>query len=263
VSTLLVTAIGGFGFGVLLGVVSRASATVERWILIPALPLPLMIAARLWLEEQGGVPWLLVVPLMLIGLPIVGLTIVGLGYVVGAALRDWRVLRREAFRPLAAYLMVALTVWGIFQVAPLLSRTSDQAMIANFRRHESEFRRLAEMAQEDRRFTRIAPTFTHPSLLETSARNPVAPLPAERWDEYRALFHVTDLRDGVTNRTTHIEFDYWAYGFLDGAAYQGYAYSVEPLSPVVESLQAAKRTYERGKPIYRPIGDGWYLYFWE
>jgi hypothetical protein len=216
-----------------------------------------------WLNDQGGMFWLVLLPFALIVVVVFGLTLLAFGYTVGTLISRRRSLVRRHARPFAVYLVSAVMVWGIFQGAPLVSRITDQSMIANFHRHRAEFEQLAEMAQEDRQFVRIAPDFTSPALWTMRSGTPVPPLPSERWDEYRALFRTTDLRDGVTNRDTRIEFDYWAYGFLDGAAYQGYAYSPEPLAPVVESIENARRTSKRGTTVYRPIGDGWYLYFSE
>lgn len=253
-----------FVVGCLLGWHRERPVAPLRLAIILAVVTLLGVVAGLWLEDQGGLVWFLLMPLELAGAVVAALVVGNLGYAAAIVLRHRRLFTWKLASPFVVYALLGVAIWAATAVAPLVARTSERAMLANFARHEAQFRRLAEMAAEDERFTRIAPEFTSPTLLPGQPAAAEIPLPAERWEEYRALFRTTDLRNGVTNRGAGIVwFDYWATGILDSGRYQGYAYSREPLTPVVDSIDVARRSGDIRQPVYQPIREGWYLYYWE
>ena len=146
--------------------------------------------------------------------------------------------------------------------APVLSRTSDDAMIANFWRREAESRRVVNLAEEDLAFTRIAPTFVHAVPVPGApASAPRPELPAERWAEYRRLIEATGAQDGIVRYDTSVWFLYWAVGLATRGRTKGYFYSTTPVEPVVASLHDIPFPVESLKPVYRRITDNWYLFY--
>jgi hypothetical protein len=250
--------------GLLLGLWRGSLRPAMGWGVAASTACLLAVIAGLWLNDQGGALWLLLIPLFLVGVVLLAVVVVGLGFALGTVIRQRRALGWPAFAPLVLYTGAAVATWGAFQVTPLVSRISDEAMIANFARHEAEFQRMVEMAEEDRRFTRIATEFTYPKTPKpTWDLGPaVALLPEARWSEYRALFLAANVPDGISHHDAQISLLYWGSGVLDSTTYLEYVYSPEPPTPLVTSIDGARRSGACGDRCYRQIADSWYLLYW-
>src|SRR4051812_8721588 len=107
----------------------------------------LVVVTGFWAYDQGGLLWFLLILLLPVGALLAGLVPVGIGFAVSSVLRQRRLLTWRHGRPFGVYVVLLMLVWAIFQIAPIVSRSSERSMIANFHRHEAEFHRLAEMAE--------------------------------------------------------------------------------------------------------------------
>lgn len=250
--------------GALWGRAWGSPGTAFRWAMICAALILAAVVSGAWLDDQGGALWLLLLPLALLGVVLIAVALCGLGYALGAAIRHRRTDRWLLARPFATYVVLVAAIWSIWWLAPLLSRTSDRAMIANFEQHQAEFRQIVALADEDRRFVRITPTFTYPDSTTPylDRRPPPDPLPRERWDTYRALFQAANVPDGIVMHETPISFHYWGSGMLDSTTYLEYVYSPEPPTPLVASIEDARRSGACSDRCYRQIADFWYLTYW-
>ena len=144
---------------------------------------------------------------------------------------------------------------------------TDAELRANFAAHRPAFRRLLAMAQEDRRFFRVAPDWV--GMPDVANEVAARAMPAARWNEYRRLFRDADLPEGISRPGGEPEavlFCSSAVGILGGSM-KGYAYSSAALEPVVPSLddpvQLHFSTHLRGQVEGRfvPLGGGWYLFY--
>jgi hypothetical protein len=252
------------GLGCWWGLAWGTARAAFRWATVCCGLLLSLVVCAGWLNDQGGLLWLLLVPLVLAGLVLGGVTLCGLGFAIGTALHHRHTDRRLLARPIAPYAVLAFAIWGIWWLHPFLSRISDRSMIANFERHRSEFQQIVALADEDRRFQRIASTFTYPDSTTPflDRRPPPAPLLPERWDAYRALFQAANVPNGIAMHGASISFGYWGSGILDSTEYLEYLYSPEPVAPLVESIDEARRSGACGDRCYRQIAESWYLTYW-
>jgi hypothetical protein len=123
------------------------------------------------------------------------------------------------------------------------------------------------MSAEDPLVTWIAPDFWNAEVEtdRTGTARPRATLSPERWEEYRALFRETDVRNGISGGVGSVRFLYWATGMVTGGTSKEYVYmTTEPRWPVVESLDRMPFRPESNQPVFRHIDGPWYLvYMWD
>jgi hypothetical protein len=147
----------------------------------------------------------------------------------------------------------ALVIWALWFLPSPVSTHSDSTMIENFRRHEADFNRLAELIQQDAGVSAICSTVDAHRYI-----------PPERQAEYVALLGAVDVRHGITREPYgQVLFRYWskpATGFFDQYLEKGYAPLDTPPSRLVESLDDLSGL-DQGL-TYRPIDDRWYLYYY-
>ena len=140
--------------------------------------------------------------------------------------------------------------------------TSDASLEANFKDHRAELGTLLRMAQDDQHMARIAPDFTWLTDDLSWPRENIG-ISAERWAEYRRLFKTTGVTAGISRPEDSkiLFFIVNASGLVTGGDDKGYAFSSIPVAPVLISLDDASSELKSGQPGYKPLGDGWYVYY--
>lgn len=143
----------------------------------------------------------------------------------------------------------------------------DSSLRDKFFRERSSLVELVQMSNEDEHVSLIMPNFTY---LDTDASWPRKDIgfSEERWNEYRRMFRKLGIDGGLVRRTDYhpsaVFIVAYASGGVLASSDKGYAYSPQPLSPVVDSLDAFPRErYLNGKGHaieFEKLGDGWYLY---
>jgi hypothetical protein len=218
------------------------------WAVVSSTFLVSTTVLAFWLNERGGLLWLLVAPLVLAALLVFAGVIFGVGYETGTLVKHRRVVARRDTLPLGIYLALFIALAGLSLIHPLLTRLSDDAMIANFQRNEATFARLVEMAQEDGGYRIDAGSL---ETCRTSAR----------CNEYDALFQAADLRGAVTARGERVSLGYFSAGLILGGELKEYKYTTVPPSPLVESLDRGSPDVDLFRGAYRRIAENWYLYY--
>jgi hypothetical protein len=165
--------------------------------------------------------------------------------------------------------MLGLTALGaIAQSAALKPLPSDKALRARFFAHRADFEKLAAMANEDSRLTRIAPDFTWLDDEVAWPRKNVG-ISEQRWTEYKQIFRRVGASDGIAKGTepTRIIFPIMSIGLVPTGFAKGIVYSEAPLSPVLESLNDRPLHQKGTGPdsshvlVYKPIENHWYIYY--
>ena len=139
----------------------------------------------------------------------------------------------------------------------------DKVLVQKFERNRPDFLRLAEMAREDSRMTRIAFDFT---WLDGDASFPRSPdkqgITEDRWNLYKQLFKDLDLKGGLLQYPQNriVYFIASNEGLTTGGSNKGYAFSQKELQPLVEDLDGLSGRYDG--PVYKRIDGDWYLYYW-
>jgi hypothetical protein len=151
---------------------------------------------------------------------------------------------------------------------------SDDYLIQNFNQHRQELDKLLDMAHADHEVIRIAPDFTR---LESTWQWP-RPLDQlgfseERWDEYKQLFKVTGLTNGIeSSEEGSIFFSVSATGLGNGHGRdKGYVYlsdkAVKGISSLPSLDDAAIEKFFAQDPrwnghamLFRHLNGRWYLY---
>jgi hypothetical protein len=149
---------------------------------------------------------------------------------------------------------------------------SDTELLQRFESDRASFTDLVTMSNSDSTVIRIAFDFTRISSNWGWPRpDSLLGFSRQRWDQYRDLFRKLNLADGLyrerlSDSTPVVYLTAVSVGLVSRGHSKGYAYSIEPLSPVVPSLdvdQATLRGQRRHGAAYREIGKGWYLeYEW-
>lgn len=122
------------------------------------------------------------------------------------------------------------------------------------------FDKVRAMSDEDVRVIRIAFDFTSPEkgLVE------------ERWNEYRFLFKQLGLTEGIVRSGEFPDVIFLvarAQGLCTGGSGVGYAYSVKPLVPIVETLEKGLRseiTKNAGRHyafVFKTLKEDWYVFY--
>jgi hypothetical protein len=80
----------------------------------------------------------------------------------------------------------------------------------------------------------------------------------DRWDEYRELFMVAKLRNGIDRSnaaaTDEVYFPIWGQGLADNSHEVGIVFAPHPPS----NMKGESLVIE-----YKPISDDWYSYDWQ
>lgn len=143
---------------------------------------------------------------------------------------------------------------------------TDAALEKNFREHRGEFEELLSMYAQD---SQTVVAITHNLTRLDSNRDWPRPdaeigISAERWNEYRRLFKLLDINEGVSRvpETGVLLFSVSSSGTALDSVTKGYAYSQRKLEPTTESLDQIPPNLLTGKPVYKRLEGNWYLYFW-
>ena len=114
------------------------------------------------------------------------------------------------------------------------------------------------MSKQDRPLIRIRDDLT---LMQTdSGVKKNVGLTEDRWQEYRVLFKKLGLKEGL-ERTDTVPSALLLFSYCEGSAIdadcKGYAYSEEPLSPLMTSLDEPRPGY-----VFKQLCPNWYLVRW-
>lgn len=163
----------------------------------------------------------------------------------------------------ASGFVIAVTAWAL-GCAPSLSLPGDAHLDRNFKTHEADFRKLAEMSAQDAKITRLAKDYNRVFEALGVPVRPATPaeLPAARWDEYRRLFKVLGLPSGLSREPGCLLLPaaIRQVGTVDSEE-KGYAYCAERPSPLYPSLDKTPVPVSKPLPAFRELKDHWYLYW--
>ena len=175
-------------------------------------------------------------------------------------LPTWQLVLRGLLKTIAA-----VTV-GVFILLLILlalasrnrSLVSDAKLRDNFLANQDDFNKLALMSKQDRPLIRIRDDLT---LMQTdSGMKENVGLTIDRWQEYRVLFKKLGLKEGL-ERTDTVPSALLLLSYCEGSAIdadcKGYAYSEEPLSPLMTSLDEPRPGY-----VFQQLYPNWYLVRW-
>ena len=131
---------------------------------------------------------------------------------------------------------------------------TDQELISNFKQHRAGFDRLRDMVMQDKGLLIITNDRTWPEDPQAAG------VSQSRIAEYRALLKELGIHGGLSasvDRTT-IQLTSASRGFVTHGSEKGYEYASEPIRTyLVPNLELLSK----GGLGWRPIEDGWYLYF--
>lgn len=169
---------------------------------------------------------------------------------------------------LIALAAVAAGLWmvGSGSVKPSLDNPhpADHELEAMFKAHQEEFETLVKMSDVDERVIRIAPDFT---WLKTNVNWPRPEsewgISKERWDEYRRLFKVVKLQDGLDRdeKGDRVYFIASSQGLITNGSAKGYAFARVDVNPLVQSLDTPTSWPRDKRVFYKRLSDNWYLFF--
>jgi hypothetical protein len=164
-------------------------------------------------------------------------------------------------------------VGGLLCLLMLLSQIPDFCFFhpdiqlkLQFYEHRAEFEKLIAMVQEDSQIDGVGDDLTSLDSSSSPPR-PTGGVSQARWDEYRRLFRKTGASYGIErdDYPPALHFPLALVGFILSSEEKGIAYSPEPLSPVMESLDRfpPDSMYDRKGHVvvYKPIADHWYIYY--
>jgi hypothetical protein len=134
----------------------------------------------------------------------------------------------------------------------------DAKLRDNFSAHQADFNKLVLMSKQDRPLIRIRDDLT---LKRTgSGVEKDVGLTVGRWQEYRVLFKKLGLKEGL-ERTDKVPSTILLFSYCEGSAIdadcKGYAYSEDPLSPVMASHDEPREGY-----VFKQLCPNWYLVRW-
>jgi hypothetical protein len=175
-----------------------------------------------------------------------------------------RTLNFTRLERISHLLVPAFCCFFVVSCGCLFGGPSDAALQKKFFRNESQFNKLAQMSNEDWHVARITSGFT---WLDTDASWPRSNIgfSPQRWNQYRELFSQLGISGGLSRRVDYpgtIFLIDCGSGVLDGTD-KGYAYSLRPLSPVVQSLDHVPPNFyhAQGHAIaFKQVANNWYLY---
>jgi hypothetical protein len=175
-------------------------------------------------------------------------------------LPTWRRVFRGLLKTIAAaavgvfILLLIILAWA----SRNWSLVSDAKLRDNFYAKQDDFKKLASMSEQDRPLIRIRNDLT---LMQTDfgVKQNVG-LTVDRWQEYRVLFKKLGLKEGL-ERTDTVPSALLLFSYCEGSAIdadcKGYAYSAEPLSPLMTSLDEPRPGY-----VFKQLHPNWYLFRW-
>jgi hypothetical protein len=143
---------------------------------------------------------------------------------------------------------------------------TDGQLALVFRENKALFERLVGMVQSDANMVRIDPSFTwttHSVAWPRPERE--LGIAKERWDEYRRIFALLRLKQGVLRRPDDepavIYFIADSKGLVVAGSMKGYSWSEASLSPRCKSLDVPPRSSSEEGRCFKPIAKNWYLYY--
>src|SRR5688572_8154974 len=137
------------------------------------------------------------------------------------------------------------------------SHPTDDVLLRNFARHETDFERLLTMIRADKKLERVDDTWTRPQDPSTIGVTP------ERIKSYRRIFATLGIPRGFYAFHDPERFTFLAgtRGLSVTGSAKGYAYLAEKPRLVVTNLDTYWSADGRSFTAYRHIKGRWYLYF--
>lgn len=167
-------------------------------------------------------------------------------------------LLRRAWAVIGLAVLAAVTTVALTKRSPLASLVPDAKLRDNFYANQDDFNKLTLMSKQDRPLIGIRDDLT---LMQTDfgVKKNVG-LTVDRWQEYRVLFKKLGLKQGL-ERTDTVPSALLLFSYCEGSAIdadcKGYAYSEEPLSPLMTSLDEPRPGY-----VFKQLCPNWYLVRW-
>jgi len=160
----------------------------------------------------------------------------------------------EAFRHTSAFLLISM---GFLLGCGIQSHPSDRAMIEVLRTNRQDFDLLVKMLGEDQDVKRLDQKFVF--LTEDSDRV----VAEDRLAEYRRLFKKLELDSGIyRDKDGSIRLIASSKSSLLSTSEKSFVYSSKPRSNLVDSLdKVIKNDGGDHAPVYKEVGDNWYLYY--
>ena len=177
-----------------------------------------------------------------------------------------------------ALLIVGLLILGRLLFGPDPPSLAD--LQKSFPKHRSDLETLLRMSDEDPDYARIDPDFVYhfpkvdPSTGQTDYDDSRAPMPSNRWDEYRAIYRRDGITLGIDRNQAHDAFIMVAsQGLLNRGHISGYVYCADPLGaqlpnifryePCTSRLDAGQHRRGVGTDegySFKKLADRWYAY---
>ena len=164
----------------------------------------------------------------------------------------------RAYAVIGLAVLAGVTTVALIHRSPLGSLVPDAKLRDSFYANQGDFNKLVLMSKQDRPLIRIRDDLT---LMQTApgVKKNVG-LTVDRWQEYRVLFKKLGLKEGL-ERSDTVPSALLLFSYCEGSAIdadcKGYAYSEEPLSPLMTSLDEPRPGY-----MFKKLCPNWYLVRW-
>ncbi len=143
-------------------------------------------------------------------------------------------------------------LWYEFSDIRGRDHASDEELIRNLEKHSQQYQHLIAMFLEDTPASVIHPTWVNPENV----------ISADRWAEYKVLFHELKLDAGIRSwGGDSIYFISTAQGLFMGGSSKGYMYKPETPYPLYPSLNKKPQDLKSNVMAYRKINKDWYIVF--
>jgi hypothetical protein len=138
-----------------------------------------------------------------------------------------------------------------------------------FAKQRSEFENLAQMAEVDKKVTRIAPDFTWLAGDGKWPRENLGFSP-QRWEQYKTVFRTLEIQEGVLrtdDEPGQLVIIAKARGLCTGGNSEGYIYSDTPPPLTNQSLdealykEAGAKSTQHYAVVYKHLDNKWYLFY--
>lgn len=159
--------------------------------------------------------------------------------------------------PLSATTVIAIVLAGSYGCHP-----TDRHVIAGFERHRAEYEQIVALAEQDRHLETINRTW-YRTLAGDYYESPQAGLLSEqRWSQYRRLFDVLQLDEGISIADGSIYFLRSCVGLSVSGSTKGIAYFTQPPATACEGSSYRPGDVAFEDTCYRHLSGKWYLFLW-
>jgi len=162
---------------------------------------------------------------------------------------------RRALLPATAAIGMALA--GSYGCHP-----ADRHVIAGFERHRAEYEQLVVLAEQDRHLETVNRTWYRTQAGDYYESPHAGLLSEQRWSQYRGLFDVLQLDEGISIADGNIHFRRSCIGLSVSGSTKGIAYFTYPPVAACEGPGSHPGDVTFEDTCYRHLSGKWYLFLW-